>query len=165
MQIRKLRRLVRVTNLLYRLEAAEVAKLQGERSSLLDSMESAAHRLDAEDVSAFDANLAIAWAAKRRQELVRADTLLEDRLKAAGSALASFKGAESRLSSEQDKLDRAAELSALEQIIENVVRRRSSFGQDAAYSLSSENDGLACSSSSGAEAGHPMLSPKPGPET
>jgi hypothetical protein len=145
MHIDKLRRLVRVTKLLYRQEAAEVAKLQGERSSLLDSMESAAQRLDADSTSAFDASLAIAWAGRRRRELARADGRLEEQLKSAGSALASLKGAESRLTSEEDKLERAAEMRALEQVIENVVRRDSSFGQDGTYTLGAENGDAACS--------------------
>lgn len=164
MRIDKLRRLVRVTKLLYRQEAAEVARLQGERSSLLDSMESAAQRLDADATSAFDAGLAIAWAGRRREELGRADARLEDQLKAAGSALASMKGAESRLTSEQGKLDRAAERRSLEQVIDNVVRRGSSFGQDGAYSFGSENDGPASAPSSGGQTDQPRLSPKVGPE-
>ena len=157
MQIKKLRRLVRVTKLLYRQEAAEVAKLQGERSSLLQSVESAAQHLDAETTSAFDASLAIAWASRRRHELTRAEAELEDQLKIAGSALASLKGAESRLASEETKLERAAELRTLEQVIENVVRRDTSFGQDGAYSFDNDGENTARSSASGGQAGQRAL--------
>lgn len=143
MQIKKLRRLVRVTTLLYRQEAAEAAKLQGERSSLLESLEGAAQRLDADATSAFDASLAIAWAARRRQELTRTDAELEDQLKIAGSALASMKGAENRLASERSKLEREAELRTLEQVIESVVQRGARFGQDGAYTLDSESEDAA----------------------
>ncbi len=139
MRIDKLRRLVRVTKLLYRQESAEVARLQGERSSLVELMESATHRLDADGASAFDASLAIAWVGRRRQELVQADARLDQQLMTASSALASAKGAESRLSSEQGELERAAEQRVLEQVIDNVVRPDSRFGQDAAYSVGVEN--------------------------
>lgn len=140
MRIDKLRRLVRVTNLLYRQEAAEVARLQGERSSLVELMESATVRLDSDTASAFDASLAISWVARRRQELANTDVELDLQLKVASSALASVKGAESRLEGEKAKLDRAAEQSLLEQVIENVVRPDSSFGQDQTVNISPETE-------------------------
>lgn len=158
MQLKKLRRLVRVTNLLYRQEAAEVAKLQGERSSLLESMESAAQRLDAETTSAFDAGLALAWAARRRHELTKTDSDLEDQLKIAGAALASLKGAESRLENEQSRLERESERRTLEQVIENVVQRSARFGQDRDYSIGNDSDDTARASGGQARRSEPSKS-------
>ena len=149
MKIDKLKRLVRVTQLLYRQEAAEVARLQGERTDLLQSMDVAVQRLDADATFSFEAGIALPWAGRPRRETARAYTKLESQLSAAGSALASLKGAESRLSSERGKLEKEAESKELEQVIENVVRRGSRLGQAEIANIDDEPELLALPSPRG----------------
>lgn len=125
LRISTLRRLVRVTELLYRQQAVQVAQLSQARAEISRLAASAEGFLDGDYAAlATLPELAVARAARLRRLLVESDGSLEARIDIASGALAGFKGAESRLSAERARASQAANDRSLDEVIDFVVRRR-----------------------------------------
>ncbi|MGE0627036.1 MAG: hypothetical protein AB7O43_04375 [Hyphomicrobiaceae bacterium] len=124
LRIDKLRRLVRATEAVYRVQAAQVAQLNHERLGIAESEKEVSEWLDnTVDDRAFLNQLAIARVTQLRRQLSEAEARLEAELDAASAALAGFKGAEGILIYEQARTDRKATDAELVEVIDNTVRR------------------------------------------
>ena len=125
LRIEKLRRLVRVTEILYAQQVAELAKMSQARDDIALSAECARGCIDSGDAGgALFPQLTIARAARLRKQLLDCDGKLAAQLEIASSALAGLKAAASSLEDERSKVERAATERALEDIIDRVARRR-----------------------------------------
>jgi len=101
----RLQRLVRVTQIIYRREAAELARRQLEAREAGETMTEAERRLDA-PLSAGDflSQLSIVRAANARQKLAHAATQVEAQLDTTLDAMSKNKGAEAELDTQSKEM-------------------------------------------------------------
>lgn len=117
---RKLRRLVRVTELIYRQQSAELAGLNHHHAGIAEAVAVAESYLD-RDAPGYDfmSELAIARAGRLRTELKELEAALNKQRELTSAALAGRKGAESRYAEHEKGVARTAESEALDEAVSN----------------------------------------------
>lgn len=124
-RIKKLRRLVRVTEHLYRQNAAELARLGNERVEKSDAaLDAEGHLANLPPDWALLHSQAIGRAARLRTALGAASNKLAEQSEVTGAAMSRQKSAELKLKCELEKQTHAAEGQAMESILDSIVRDR-----------------------------------------
>ena len=122
-EIKKLQRIVQVTDLLYRQRVVEVAEASGRCMQLAASASRVEQFIEAPISGGSKLQeFALLRAARLRQDLASANRELEKSREEAGAALVSVKGAQRVLREMQSNADRAAAERALNEILEGSLR-------------------------------------------
>lgn len=121
-RIDRIRRLVRVTRLIYRQQAAEVVALRVEHEEKQMAATDSAKRLESQDVPTPFAQMALNRADRLRVEAAGADRRLRESLEMARAALVSMKGAEARLVADHRAMDSSRERQNLDEVLEMLTR-------------------------------------------
>jgi hypothetical protein len=126
----KLSRLVRVAQLIYRREAAELARKQLEAREAGEVVVEAERRLDAPlEGGDFLSQLAVVRASRARKGLAEANAQVHLQLDSAMDAMSKKKGAESQLDAHTAETQRQRASQDADEILERIARpRTTSFG-------------------------------------
>jgi len=123
----RLNRLVRVAQLIYRREAAELARKQLEAREANEIVADAEQRLDAPLAAGdFLAQLSVVRAARARHQLAKADARVHDQLETTRDAMSRKKGAESELDIHAMEIERAHARKDADDLQERVARPQGS---------------------------------------
>ena len=121
--IRKLQRIVQVTNLLYRQRVVDVAEASGRRAELAAAASRVETFIEAPIGNGSKLQeFALLRAARLRQDLRSANRELEQGFEETGTALVNVKGAQRVLREMQSNADREAAERALNEILEGSLR-------------------------------------------
>lgn len=135
-RLRRLMRLKRLTEVLYRLECAKTAELKQVQVELADTAAAAISLLDDEHESrtAFLQELTIARASRLRRRLLAAEGTLTSQLAIAVEQLAGFRGMEARLCELEQCADQQRAARVLDEVIDICLeRQRASLEQASSY--------------------------------
>jgi len=123
----RLNRLVRVAQLIYRREAAELARKQLDAREASEIVIDAEQRLDGPLAGGdFLAQLSVARAARARQQLANADAQVHAQLEVTMDAMSRSKGAESELDIHAMEIEKARARKDADDLQERIARPPSS---------------------------------------
>jgi hypothetical protein len=124
LRVDRLQRLVRITGLIYRQQAAEVARLRAESHGISDEVGAAVACFErGSDGNVVLAQLSLARAARLRREGGEGEQRLGAQIEVAGAAFAGSKSAEGLLAQARSSADRAQSRLDLDDVLELAVSR------------------------------------------